>query len=161
MIRIYSIILSPAEPQPGLNNVAATRGPKSPGQIDDYKGRGLNNSQWVFHQSIHGLGGVTDFKLFTMEVEYVVPRIIEAQKPKQEPHGTNPDRQQRCVYLRRSPLKKSWAGRKGRFLAKLARFPPVAHWLIRARSTISEPGLTWEIKPVKKTGWRLEYGIGR
>ena len=113
------------------------------------------------HPQSRGLGVVTDFKLFIMEVEYIVPRIIEAQKPKQEQHGTNPDRQQRYVYLRRSPLKKSWVGRKGRFLAKLARYPPLAHWLIEVRSTKSEPGPIWEIKPVKETGWRLEYRTGR
>ena len=106
------------------------------------------------HSQSRGLGADTDLRLFTMEVEYVEARIREAQRSKQKPHGTNPDCQERYVYLRYSLIKNSWAGRKGHFPAKLARFPPVAHWLIEVRSIKSEPGLCQGNKLAARVSYR-------
>ena len=90
---------------------------------------------------------------------YVVPRMI-SQAPYRDSDETNPQRNERDVFLRRKPLKQSWKGKR-RFRSKLARYPPLAHWAIEIRIPGSSSGLVWEIKPVVATNWELEYDFGR
>ena len=94
-----------------------------------------------------------------MGEEYVVPRMI-SQAPFRDFDETNPQGNERGVFLRRKPLKQSWNGKR-RFRSKLARYPPIAHWAIEIRTQDSPSGLVWEIKPVAATNWELEYDFGR
>ncbi|KAL8816253.1 MAG: hypothetical protein Q9191_008362 [Dirinaria sp. TL-2023a] len=89
---------------------------------------------------------------------YVVPSMI-SRAPFRDSDETNPQGNERGVYLRRKPLKQSWNGKK-RYLSKLARYPPIAHWAIEIRIPGSSSGLVWEIKPVAATNWELEYDFG-
>ena len=90
---------------------------------------------------------------------YIVPSMI-SRAPFCDFDETNPQGNERDVYLRRKSLKQSWNGKK-RYLSKLARYPPIAHWAIEIRIPGSSSGLVWEIKPVAATDWELEYDFGR
>lgn len=94
-----------------------------------------------------------------MGESYVVPSM-KSLAPFCDSLETNPQGNERRVYLRRKPLQASWNG-KSRYLSKLARYPPIAHWAIEIRVPGSSSGLVWEIKPVRTTDWELEYDFGR
>ena len=94
-----------------------------------------------------------------MGEKYVVP-CMESQFPFRNSNETNPQGDERDVFLRRKPVKQSWNGKR-RFRSKLARYPPIAHWAIEIRIPGASLGLVWEIKPVAATSWELEYDFGR